>query len=238
MNWVMGIDPAMPGSETTAAWRIKVASGVPFMAQVATVAYPAPFDFKLLGFRRVIDVPDGCLRVYGEEKLCARLGCGKMIRIKSSRELNRRRFCSRDCFAATTVRPSRLTCSKCGGPRGQYRGESTCRKCKSAITTKNVIRRHGSTINMRHFRYGLASDEFDKLRLMYGGLCPLCRRKPGTDVDHDHQSRIIRGLLCRRCNQALGLLGDNLESILRVVDYLQNGTARISKLLRRQPYIP
>jgi len=178
------------------------------------------------------------MRIEIKEKPCARSGCGNMVRIRSKRDLLRRKFCSRDCFAAATVRPSRLTCSKCGGPRGNYKGESTCRKCKSDITIKNVIRRHGSTANMRHFRYGLASDEFDKLRLMYGGLCPLCQRKPGMDVDHDHQSKMLRGLLCRRCNQALGLLGDNLESIRRVIDYLENGPARILKVLGRQPYVP
>jgi len=41
-------------------------------------------------------------------------------------------------------------------------------------------------------------------------------------VDHCHETGVVRGLLCFRCNQALGNFGDNLEGINKVVEYLQN----------------
>jgi len=68
MNWVMGIDPAVPGSETTAAWRVEVSSGIPSLAQVVTVAYPAPFDLSQWMFL-MPHIPEGCLRVCGEVEL-------------------------------------------------------------------------------------------------------------------------------------------------------------------------
>jgi hypothetical protein len=40
--------------------------------------------------------------------------------------------------------------------------------------------------------------------------------------DHDHNSGAIRGLLCRRHNSGLGLMGDCQEAIGYVLDYLQN----------------
>jgi len=45
-----------------------------------------------------------------------------------------------------------------------------------------------------------------KLMAAQSGACPLCRRNlsslgsPNQCVDHDHDSGIIRGVLCRTCN--------------------------------------
>tara|TARA_Y100000004_G_scaffold28565_1_gene29331 strand:- start:105 stop:437 length:333 start_codon:yes stop_codon:yes gene_type:complete len=39
-------------------------------------------------------------------------------------------------------------------------------------------------------------------------------------LDHDHESGQFRGWLCKQCNTGLGNLGDDLESLLRAVQYL------------------
>jgi hypothetical protein len=40
-----------------------------------------------------------------------------------------------------------------------------------------------------------------------GGVCAVCGRRPSEhrrfDMDHDHKSLYLRGLLCPRCNRAL-----------------------------------
>lgn len=40
-------------------------------------------------------------------------------------------------------------------------------------------------------------------------------------VDHCHVTGKIRGLLCTRCNVALAAVGDNLEGVMRFVEYLR-----------------
>ena len=40
-------------------------------------------------------------------------------------------------------------------------------------------------------------------------------------LDHDHKTDKIRGILCRNCNLALGLMKDNINSIKRMIDYLK-----------------
>ena len=43
-------------------------------------------------------------------------------------------------------------------------------------------------------------------------------------VDHDHNTGKVRGLLCSKCNQAIGLLGNNIVTLQRLIEYLtRNG---------------
>jgi len=61
-------------------------------------------------------------------------------------------------------------------------------------------------------RYGLSGDEYRVLLIKQSGVCAICS-KPETakrrwriarlSVDHDHQTGLVRGLLCQRCNNCL-----------------------------------
>lgn len=39
-------------------------------------------------------------------------------------------------------------------------------------------------------------------------------------VDHDHKIGAIRGLLCDKCNRALGFLQEDEETLLKAAEYL------------------
>ena len=75
--------------------------------------------------------------------------------------------------------------------------------------------------------YGLTVADYEALVEKQGGRCACCgATEPGRGhvrwcVDHDHKTGQIRGLLCHRCNAGIGLLGDDLESVMRAVVYLQ-----------------
>jgi len=47
-------------------------------------------------------------------------------------------------------------------------------------------------------------------------------------IDHDHLTGLIRGLLCPKCNQALGLFDDNIGNLQKAIEYLEGATT-ISK---------
>lgn len=55
------------------------------------------------------------------------------------------------------------------------------------------------------------------------GLCAICSTDIRDDpsVDHDHETKVIRGLLCRQCNASLGQFGDSIEGVTRVLVYLR-----------------
>lgn len=57
-------------------------------------------------------------------------------------------------------------------------------------------------------RYGLTQADVDSLFAVQSGRCGMCNAPiAGSDiqVDHDHQSGAVRGLLCRQCNLSLGI---------------------------------
>jgi hypothetical protein len=64
------------------------------------------------------------------------------------------------------------------------------------------------------------------------GLCAICGNrliKANTDHCHSDLTGIageVRGLLCARCNRALGRFGDRLDLLQAAVRYLQNPPAR------------
>lgn len=73
-------------------------------------------------------------------------------------------------------------------------------------------------------KYGITTPEYNQILSMQKGVCAICGRAPGRRslaVDHDHDTGKVRGLLCGRCNSALGLLGDNLVGVERALQYLR-----------------
>jgi hypothetical protein len=73
--------------------------------------------------------------------------------------------------------------------------------------------------------YGLSLSSFDELVAGQGGGCAVCGTVEwgykGPVVDHDHTTGKVRGVLCSRCNMALGLIDDKPETAQALVGYLQ-----------------
>lgn len=67
-------------------------------------------------------------------------------------------------------------------------------------------------------KYGLSKDEYDEL--MHGASCGICGKLDDLCIDHDHNTGEIRGVLCRQCNQGIGLLGDSYEGLIKAMEYL------------------
>jgi hypothetical protein len=69
--------------------------------------------------------------------------------------------------------------------------------------------------------YGLDQDEVVALLESQHGLCAICVARPAIHVDHDHATGAVRGMLCFRCNAALGQFDDAVDRLHRAADYLQ-----------------
>ena len=52
-------------------------------------------------------------------------------------------------------------------------------------------------------------------------LCECCGRyMENVVVDHNRKTGQVRGIICRRCNTALGMLGDDIEGLTKFMMYL------------------
>jgi len=79
--------------------------------------------------------------------------------------------------------------------------------------------------------YGIDEEDYAALFLAQNGLCAICQKPESRThhitgkafmlaVDHDHESGQVRGLLCTKCNKAIGALGDTHDNLARVLSYL------------------
>jgi Recombination endonuclease VII len=76
-------------------------------------------------------------------------------------------------------------------------------------------------------KYRITPEDFDRILADQGNKCAICgtsnpRGKHGSfNVDHDHATGVVRGILCNTCNGSLGVFGDNIDGIMKVLEYLK-----------------
>lgn len=73
-------------------------------------------------------------------------------------------------------------------------------------------------------RYKISIEDYERMFEAQGGVCFLCN-KINEDgkllaVDHCHTTGKIRGLLCRPCNCAIGLLKEDKVIIRKILEYI------------------
>lgn len=82
-----------------------------------------------------------------------------------------------------------------------------------------------STAKMKHYqrkyRLGISEAEYRELLIAQDGLCLICTTEGATHVDHDHDTKQIRGILCGPCNRALGLFREDIDALQSAIDYLK-----------------
>ena len=80
-------------------------------------------------------------------------------------------------------------------------------------------------------KYGITLSEYNSMLERQEHKCAICgtsenkviRGNNATlsfAVDHDHNTGVVRGLLCNQCNRGLGMLGDSVEALKKAIRYL------------------
>jgi hypothetical protein len=86
-------------------------------------------------------------------------------------------------------------------------------------------------------KYGITIADYDRMFEQQGGVCAICGEARPEErtlhVDHDHETGVIRGLLCFRCNNALGDFREEYELFQRAADYLDRDDELAALVLGR-----
>jgi hypothetical protein len=73
---------------------------------------------------------------------------------------------------------------------------------------------------------GFTVEDFLELLQLQQGRCKICRQYLSggreTHIDHDHETRQVRGLLCASCNSGLGFFKDSVLFLEEAIRYLDN----------------
>jgi len=128
-------------------------------------------------------------------------------------------------------------CQQCGVPfvlgqnnRLEKYCSLTCRRryhyLRGCVQYRNTEKgRLAATEYRLKTKFGISIYEYNQILMEQEGRCAICKTDKPTGkgtwhVDHCHTTKKVRGLLCSKCNHAIGLLGDDvsrLESAWRYI---------------------
>ena len=105
---------------------------------------------------------------------------------------------------------------------------------KSLAIRRDWNERNGYASRIR--RKGISEEEYGRLLTEQNGRCGICRKTPRPDrrfdIDHDHATGAIRGLLCQGCNMRLGRFKDDITALRSAghesdIAYLERALGRV-----------
>lgn len=96
------------------------------------------------------------------------------------------------------------------------------------ITMEAAIAKREKALAVRCAKYGITVEQYRTMLALQGNACKLCLKIPlagkrGLEIDHDHKTQRVRGLLCWFCNhKRLGRARTPLDAVIyaRAAAYL------------------
>lgn len=112
--------------------------------------------------------------------------------------------------------------------RRRFTGREWTRKNNERINKKRRGTRDPIKIKNNQLKriYGITLEDFNIMIESQGNKCKICKNKfeKQFDVktDHCHKTSKVRGLLCGKCNSALGLLKENITTLKNMIKYIKD----------------
>lgn len=115
-------------------------------------------------------------------------------------------------FAGNTSGTDGFMAPKKGLKKGVRRLRPECRDCGSKVAA-------GKKVAM-----AFAKENDIPYKAPEHSVCAICQggRKDGDELvwDHDHKKNVFRGYCHNSCNRSVGVLGDDVEGLLRALNYV------------------
>lgn len=101
--------------------------------------------------------------------------------------------------------------------------------CHKHNPRKPIVNRRKAMNTHLKRKFGITIDDYERMHDEQGGVCAICGEYESVkqnghanslSVDHCHDTGKVRGLLCNKCNVALGSFKDSIEMLINAVNYL------------------
>jgi len=94
------------------------------------------------------------------------------------------------------------------------------------VRLQNANPNHNREVNLKA-KFGMTLAEFNEILADQDGACAICKSKSSGQegrafqVDHDHVTGQVRGLLCLNCNLGIGHLKEDALILRKALEYLE-----------------
>ncbi len=120
---------------------------------------------------------------------------------------------------------NKLLCSKCKAWKeldnfsvtSKGRIHSRCKSCDKEYNI-NYLRN-----TYRFEKYQISLEIFNKMLVDQNYKCAICNTTltRNCHIDHCHENKKVRGLLCPKCNKGLGLFDDSFQLLENAKNYIK-----------------
>ncbi len=115
-----------------------------------------------------------------------------------------------------------------------------CKNCysiykKHYYQKPEIKKKEYISLMRRYFKkkFGITLEIYQEMLIKQNGVCAICKQEEKSfhsksklpiklAVDHCHRTGKIRGLLCRSCNQGLGIFKDDINRFEMAIEYLKS----------------
>jgi hypothetical protein len=116
-----------------------------------------------------------------------------------------------------------ITCCRAYGKKHAADNKEKRMAYKRRDWNNNSHRRRQQKSSRYKKMCGVGIEWVDVQRVKQDGHCAICLQIKPLVLDHNHQTKKPRGLLCRQCNSAIGLLQDSVDVVTMAASYLAMG---------------
>jgi hypothetical protein len=100
--------------------------------------------------------------------------------------------------------------------------------CDNDHKARGLCERHYSHKTMMSHKYNLEWEDYINLGEKCDWTCKGCgiqklpHETPGLNIDHCHETGMVRGLLCGNCNRSIGLAQNSSDILRKLAAYLED----------------
>jgi hypothetical protein len=106
-----------------------------------------------------------------------------------------------------------------------YGRASSCKGCRSMKARAKYCPIYSRNQHLK-YTYGISTEDYYTLLGNQNECCAICYEHISTfsrpfSVDHNHDTDVVRGLVCQGCNTLLALAADSIGRLQAAVEYLE-----------------